>query len=347
MLAYFILFFIPALIAINNNQRFNSKFLWIVVGIIFSVVIGLRHKVGGDWYNYLNHYIDMQFYTYSKIFTGEDPGYYLLNLIMYDLDFGVYGVNLVCAVLFMLGLIKFAKLELNPWMVLAVSVPYTITVVSMGYTRQAVALGFVMWAIVYLRQNKMFGFFVLVILAATFHKSAVVMIGLGIFASGGGKFLKIIAVGAIGIGVYNMFLASYADRLVTNYVEAQMQSSGAFIRTFMNLIPALLLVLYRKRWQEYFDDYKFWFIIAILSIFSFAIVGMASTAVDRMALYLIPIQLVVFARLGILMSHQFNPYYVNLSVIAYYGLVLFVWLNFAAHSHYWVPYQNILFLGLY
>jgi hypothetical protein len=289
----------------------------------------------------------MKFENIYTIINRTDPGYYLINFFMYNLDFGIYGVNFVCAILFMIGLMKLAKQEDNPWMVIAVAVPYTITVVAMGYTRQAVALGFVMWAITYLKDNKMFGFFFFVFLAATFHKSAVLMIGLGIFANGGGKFLKIIAVGAIGTGLYNTFLASHADALVRNYVDAQMQSSGAFIRTFMNLIPAILLIIYRKRWKEFFDDFTFWFIIALLSIVSFAIVGIASTAVDRMALYLLPIQMIVFARLGILMSYQFSVQTINIAIIGYYSLVLFVWLNYATHADYWLPYQNILIHDLW
>lgn len=346
MITYFMMFLIPAFIAINNKVLTNN-FFWLILGIIFSIIIGLRFEVGGDWGTYLNHFLDMQYNTFEKVITGQDPGYYLVNLLMYELNLGIAAVNFVCAAIFMYGLIIFAKQEDNPWMIIAVAVPYTITVVSMGYTRQAVALGFVLWALVYLRQNRMLGFFLLVILAATFHKSAVIIIGLGIFTNGRGKILKIFAVGVIGIGIWSAFLSQFQDGLIQNYVTAQMQSSGAYIRTFMNLIPAILLILYRKRWKELFDDFGFWIIIAFLSMFSFAIVGLASTAVDRIALYLIPIQLIVFGRLAILMSHQFSMSIVNLAIVTYYSLVLFVWLNFATHAHYWLPYQNILFLDLW
>ena len=59
------------------------------------------------------------------------------------------------------------------------------------------------------------------------------------------------------------------SKLVKNYVEANKESSGAFIRTFINLIPAILLIIYRKRWKELFDDFNFWLIIALLSILKF------------------------------------------------------------------------------
>lgn len=347
MITYYLLFLIPFLISINNNKNFNTKLLWFSTIFIYSFLIGFRHNVGADWHAYINHFTYTRFQTYSEILTGRDPGYYILNRIIYDFDLGIYGVNFICAILFMTGLYKLAKKEFNPWLVLTVAVPYTIIVVAMGYSRQAVALAFVMWAITYLRENNMFKFIILIIIAASFHKSAVLMIGLGIFANGGGKFLKIIAIGTISIGLYNIFLASHTDALVYNYIEKQQQSSGAFIRTFMNLIPAIILILFRKKWKELFDDFTFWFIIALLSILSFVIVGIASTAVDRMALYFIPIQLIVFSRLGILISDKINTAYTNICIGLYYLLVLYIWLNYASHSHSWLPYQNILIYDLW
>lgn len=345
MLTYFIMFLFPAFLALKNIQVGTG--VWIFFGFIFSLLIGFRFEVGGDWVHYIDHLNRMQYENLETIITGEDPGYYLLNFLMYELDFGIGGVNFICGILFMTGLIKFAKQEYNPWMVIAAAVPYTIIVVSMGYTRQGVALGLVLWAITYLRINKMIGFFIFVTLAATFHKSAVLIIGLGIFAGEGSKLLKIIAVALIGFGVYDAFLSQYQDRLIKNYVDAQMQSDGAKIRTLMNFIPSILLIIYRKRWKEFFDDYTFWFIIALLSVFTFSIVGFASTAVDRVALYLIPIQLVVFARLAILMSHQISMQVVNIAILAYYFLVLFVYLNFANFSYAWLPYQSILLQDLF
>ena len=169
MITYFIMFLIPAFMAINNRIS-NNNILWFILGVVFSIIIGLRFEVGGDWFTYLNHLSHIKYYTYGEILLESDPGYFLLNRLIYDLDLGIGGVNFVCAAIFMYGLIKFAKQEYNPWMVIAVAVPYTITVVAMGYTRQAVALGFILGAFADLRQNKMITFFILVVLATTFHK---------------------------------------------------------------------------------------------------------------------------------------------------------------------------------
>lgn len=347
MTLYFVMFLIPAIIMLTCGQLANKKFIWYMAGFLFTIIIGFRHIVGGDWWNYLGNYENIKYSSFLEVITGEDPGYYLINYLMHELNFGIYGVNFICASIFVYGFLRFARSEYNPWMVLTVAVPYTITVVSMGYTRQAVALGLVLWAMVILKEKNLLKFVLLILFATAFHKSAVVMIGLGFLTQSGGKVLKSIAVLFIGIGIWQIFLSQYQDALWTNYVEAQMQSEGAKIRTFMNFIPAFLLILFRKRWNEVFDDFKFWFVIAILSILSFIFVGMASTAIDRMALYLIPIQFVVFSRLTILMNNIVDGKFINLAIALYYGLVLFVWLNFAGYSYAWIPYQNILFLDLW
>ena len=66
----------------------------------------------------------------------------------------------------------------------------------------------------------------------------------------------------------------------------------------------------------------------------------SSTAVDRVGLYMLPLQLVVFSHLPDVLGKQNGgkPIWVAL-VLAYYCAVQFVWLNFASHAKYWLPYR--------
>ena len=43
------------------------------------------------------------------------------------------------------------------------------------------------------------------------------------------------------------------------------------------------------------------------------------------------------------MRGQFPPEMVRVGMVLAYGAVLFVWLNYATHARYWLPYRNILF----
>ena len=66
---------------------------------------------------------------------------------------------------------------------------------------------------------------------------------------------------------------------------------------------------------------------------------MSSAATDRAALYLIPIQMYVFSNLHRLAKTRWGRTFIVDSVVVYYALVLYVWLNYAVHAKYWVPYQ--------
>ena len=359
MFEYFLLFLIPLFLAwslpsstefkLNTDSNFQPKkdlFKWFLIGLIFTLFIGYRHEVGGDWGSYLRHFNTIDYYSLIEVLYRSDPGYYIINWFMSDLGYEIYSVNLICGAIFMTGLIIFARRQPNPWLAITVAVPYLIVVVAMGYTRQGVALGFVFWGLAALENKQFKKFLILVALAATFHKSAVLMIGLGIFLQGKGRFVRILAVGFVGFGIWNAFLALHQEGLWNTYVSVQMQSQGAMIRVAMNFIPAVILLLYRKEWKKQFNDYPFWLMIAIGSISSVLIVNFASTAVDRIALYFTPIQVVVYARLPYLLRDKFNPQAITFCILTFYSLVLYVWLNYATHSLYWVPYNNILFEGL-
>ena len=88
-------------------------------------------------------------------------------------------------------------------------------------------------------------------------------------------------------------------------------------------------------------EYKVWRLFALISLALFAgyFVTGASTALDRVALYMIPLQLFVFAHLPDLMGryHRLNQPIVLL-IVLYSALIQFVWLMFGNFSRAWLPY---------
>jgi len=349
MFSYVFIYFLFALLAISmsNQKRVHTHIVvWLFVGIFLTLFIGWRHHVGGDWNNYLRRFQQVADLSFSATMGKSDPGYQLIVYIINDFGLSIYAVNFVSAMLFVTGLIVFLRKELNPWLGLTVAIPYLIIVVSMGYTRQGVAIGLVMWGLASLQKKKFLQFLLLIALATSFHKSAVLMIAFGMFTQGKGKFFKFIGVLVAGIGIWLSFIDDTSSALWKNYIEKEMQSQGAFIRVVLNFIPALLLLTFHKKWKEHFNDYTLWMMIALASIVSLVAVKFASTAVDRMALYFIPIQIVVYARLPFLLNERLSPKVTTIFIILFYALILFVWLHYAANAQYWIPYYNMLFLDL-
>ncbi len=346
MTSYWVLYLASALPALLGGFGAGRRYLspWLLLGVLFVLVIGLRFQVGADWYNYLYQYEMAAVSRLADALNTSDPGYAFLNWLMFQLGVGIEGVNLVCGGLFITGLVIFCRQMPSPWLALAVAVPYLVVVVAMGYTRQSVALGFVFWAMASLERGEFKRYLALIAVAVLFHKSAVLMIPLGLFLHGKGKVVRALAIVLAGYTLWDTFLAEHQETLWQNYVEAQMVSQGAAIRAWMNFVPAVLLLLYRKQWRATFPNYLFWFWLAIVSLTSVMMVGFASTAIDRVALYFSPIQVAVLSRLPYLARRQLAPRLTTAIILLGYAIVLFVWLNFASHAQYWLPYRNLLFL---
>ena len=345
MLIYWFMFLIPMSMALFvGHARQKNVVFWFFIGFLFIFIIGFRDEIGCDWFNYVRHYertLDMAF---LEIFNkGKDPGHAFVNWLMGQWEFGIYGVNFIYAIIFVIGLIVFSRKQMYPWLALTVAVPYMVVMVSMGYSRQGVALGFFMLAITYIEEGKFKSYVFWVLMATLFHKSAIILLPFGLFLSKGGIWLRILIMIPVFYGGWDLLLAEKQEELWKTYVEQQMQSSGAYIRVFMNFVPAILFFIYRKKWKQSYADYPFWFWIAIGSIVSMLLVNEATTAVDRIALYFIPLQLAVFSRLPYLMRNSISPNIAKLIIILGYAMVLFVWLSYATHSHCWMPYQNMLF----
>jgi len=330
----------------TSRKQQYSLMPWILVGFLFIILIGFRFDVGGDWGNYLRNYNNIIGLSFADSMRGGDPGHKFLGWLSARWDLGIYGTNMVYGIVFVWGLIRFSRQQPYPWLAIAVATPYLIIVVAMGYSRQGMAIGIFLLAVSYLDKGKFKTYVGLIFIAALFHKTALLLLPLGVFLYGKGFLLRVLMLLPIAYGSWDLLLADRQEHLWRNYVEEQMKSDGAKIRVIMNLLPSLLLLKYRKVWKRDFDDYRFWFWIAIGSIVSVFLVDFASTAVDRVALYFIPIQLVVFSRLPYLAKKQIKPSVTKVLIVLGYAAVLFVWLNYATHSVYWLPYQNLLFQGI-
>ncbi len=162
-----------------------------------------------------------------------------------------------------------------------------------------------------------------------------------IFAGKRNRLLNVIAGAAAFFLFFDLFLADSTDQFVKNYIDARYTSQGAWIRVAIILVPAVVLLVKRGRLGLAEQEEKVWRYIALTACAMpvILITTPSSTAVDRMALYLLPLQIVVLSRVYLLFG---KPRTGIAAVIFYSFLVQFVWLNFAQHSRLWVPYRSFM-----
>lgn len=350
MLTYWLMFLFPAMVTLSRtslptppSHRWRAS--WFYVWLALTLLVGWRHEVGGDWFPYVVIFENTQGRPLAEIFeNSKELGYMLLNWLGAALGYDVHFVNLCCGAIFAAGLVAFCRNQPRPWLALAVAIPYLVIVIGMGYTRQAVALGFAMLGLVALSRQRTLHFVLWVALATLFHKSAVLLIPLAVMATPRGKLWSFVWVGFSTGLLYWLVLADSVDSLKEGYLEAAMQSEGALIRVSMNLLPALLLLHFRRRFVWYSGERNLWVQFAMLAIVTFVwlFFSSSSTAVDRVALYLIPLQIYVFTRLPDILGHGKSRRFWVQAVLLYYTTVQFVWLFFAVHAEYWLPYDNVL-----
>ena len=138
MTTYWVLFLLPFLGSLwpRNNSTFSKVLLWMGLVITTLILVGLREKVGGDWINYLEAYRRIEDEGLGPALRNRSIGYGLINWVTSLLGGGIYGVNLVCASVFLSGLLAFCLRQPLPCLAWLVATPYFIIVVAMGYTAE-------------------------------------------------------------------------------------------------------------------------------------------------------------------------------------------------------------------
>ena len=132
--------------------------------------------MGGDWGNYINYVESAMDKSLADMFLTSEPGYNLLNWLGANLFGGVYLVNTICGLIFSFCLLTFCRSQPRPWLALTLAFPYLVTVVAMGYSRQGVAIGLEMLALLSLQRDRLVPYLVLIAFAATFHRTALVLL---------------------------------------------------------------------------------------------------------------------------------------------------------------------------
>ena len=351
MTIYWLLLTFPMIAALANSGRkldFSPRVVpyLLLFWVFYNVVSGLRYDTGGDWYTYNLMVENISYYDFSEALNETDLLFGATAYVSTRLGLGLYGVNFVCSALLSWGVLKLAWRLPDPWISVAASFPYLMIVVGYGYIRQAAAIGLVLVAICHLSDRRLIRTFVYLAMAALFHIGAVVVLPLIGFALMRRNFLAMIGIGIVAMILYFFVLAAQLESFQFGYVEQGYSSGGAFVRLLMSLIPAVLFIILQKRIKMNELDHAVWmgFSLATVACFAALFISASSTAVDRVGLFFLPIQVFMFGHLsGILGSgNKAIARFVTFGLMAYIFLIQYVWLTEADHAFLWVPYKWIL-----
>jgi hypothetical protein len=332
-------FFVGTLGSQRQSQHGTALSPGLLAGLLLVLLmVGLRYQVGGDWYTYQRMFEWSGRVSFDRVMARGDVGYGLTNLLALKIGTEIWLVNLICSGLFTFGLARLAGQQQEPWACLLIAIPYLVVVVAMGYTRQSAAIGCIMAGFASLLQRRsLFRFALWILVGALFHKTAVIAFPLIAFVLPRNKILNTLLIASASVALYFAFVEEAADDLVRNYISARYSSTGALIRVSMCVVPAFVFFLCWRKLAFGEVANRLWRNLS-LAAFGAALllaISPSSTAVDRIALYLLPLQLVVLGRLpGTVLERTTG----QVAVALYSGAVLFTWLNFGVFSRVWIPY---------
>ena len=331
-----------------ERARHRANAVWVVFATALALFIGLRWKTGGDWGNYYNNL--QAFYWVGPAATTEtsrDAGFTALSLFAALFPTGIIVITLFSGILMAYALVRFSLDQPRPWLCMTVAFPYLVVVCGMGYVRQGIAISFILLGLLALRRGRVLSYTGWAIMGALFHSTAVALVPLGAIASGRRKLFTGAVILALSILAFNALVGSRADTLFNVYVvDRQSDSAGALIRALMSAMPAAIFLLFRKRF-ELEGPFQFaWVLLSVAALIQVpaALFYSSTTVVDRLGLYLLPVQCFIWSRVpDALGSNKQQRVMLGTAIVCLYLAVFFVFMSFGVHARLWVPYRFFLF----
>lgn len=287
--------------------KYAGGILYCTFGCIFLLPIiamfGLRYGIGTDYFNYENIYNALHSVNFVQYWKGltlgrtyfyVEPGYYLLNRVFPNYRYLLWGIGILIFALFWLSVKNFKnRIKYGFALFIFLCVQY---IFSQNVMRYSIALGFILLAYEALTEEKNVKFFILVLLAALFHKTSLCCIAMFFLKEYKNKEVNrlrnILLFGCILLFPFiSNFLFHFVGNLsifqryfsTTQYYKAEIINIGW--KWLLHIAPVILpLILFCRK--EIFDkgDTSVLFRICIMEI-PFRMLGLYNTWYTRLARY--------------------------------------------------------------
>lgn len=327
----------------GGNPRVN-RFGWYLTFIMAVVFVGMRHRVGTDWFNYLammNSAKDA--FSITELFRVSEPFYAILLKISIWSGYGMYLTNVITTIVSLAGIFALARRMPEPWLALMAAVPYLIVVVGMSANRQFFAIGILMYLVSIWQKTSLPMRVAWIILAVGFHKTAVMFFAFVILDTKINPYLKFIVIFLMTVGtIYYLNTSDSMDYYSQTYISGEkvVESRGAQAHAALTAIPALMLFLIPTLRRQI----PTWPVIGYLaygSIGCFILTFYYSTAGDRLALYFFAVPMFVWSLLPSAFPSS-SRILVRFAIALIMNGLMAGWLFFANEAESHIPYGNAL-----
>ena len=341
MLIYFMIL-APALVLSWARPSLHQKLTLglIVYFCILLIFMGLRDETGADWFGYVNIFGIIKYGTEYK---GKEFIFQYVNVLSDYLGYDVYGVTFICTAVFLVGIFSFALATPQPWLAIAMVLPYLGFIVGMSGIRQAAAIGICYTALARWEKLSLVVRLGSIGVAAGFHTSAVLMTPLLLFQTQRYFKLKIllsaiVMVAGIRASADDVIVADYVNR----YYTLNVQSSGAFQHVVLSAFPSAIYLLLKRRFESAGLARPIITIGAWISLAALPLVFLSSTGSDRFALYFSYVQMWVYPAI-VSMYGKKNHAVISAFTTTLSLMIFLIYFTFGVTVKQFVPYKTIMF----
>ncbi len=349
MTPYFSVFFILYLFGFIDDKVRSQKihfFLLLTVSIVLVIFIGFRYSVGGDWATYLNVLEKHRYFDFYTAFSTNEFLWTYLNVLSNYFNFGIVGINVFAALVFIISLKVFNKKFSNNSYIYMLAFPYYILLVSMGFTRQCLALSFLLLSLSVDKPFKDIKILLLLTVGIFFHNSLIFVCWIPfLYKPLISKFKLFMIFILILVIIYLVLTSKIAFSYYFKYFFTQaVFAEGAKFRILFNLIPSILYIIHTKFFFKD-KDYIIWLSLSLLNIILFILLilnFLPSGMIDRLLVYISIIHLVVFIKLFDLYKNNFREIFIALTSSLFF-IYMSGWILFGNNSSSWYPYNMQLY----
>ena len=312
----------------------NKLYIFFLIATLV-IVSGLRSNIG-DTYAYKHSY-SINKYTWEAIDYSGDFGFNIIQLLLQkissDPQLLIFSTALITNILIIITLIKYSKMIELAIFVYITSGMFT---TSMNGIRQYLAAAFVFIGTNYIVKGDFKKYFLLILLASTIHKSALVLIPIYFIARREAWTKVTIILLAFSVFIvlgFNMFselLFTAIDDTQYGHYSTFTEGGASKIRILVNLVPILIAFLGREKLKRLWPQSDYIVNMSIISLV-FIVIASQNWIFARFNIYFGLYNLILISWIVKLFKH-------NNQRLIYYGILVCYFAYFY--------YEHIISFGL-
>lgn len=357
----FIIFMFGAFLDLTNVNRVKKAIVLFILGSICIVLSSIRWETGTDWLPYLQFFEINQ--TYEDFISGQfEWGYAFLNYFVKSIT-NQYNVFLFAMSIIVIGLKYKVIYAFSLFPLLSLCLNFANYNGDLFPVRQSIAIAIILWSTYYIIYRKIVFFIVTVLLASTFHISALVFLPAYyiFYLKCSRLILAFLTVIAIFVGnsnmtkdflmytlglidnemVLKMIFYLEAEELNNNFGSALSNQTTIFMGVMRRCFFLAPLIYYKYKFQKISQQYSGFLNLNIVGIcFYFFFSGLSTVLAGRGSVYYMIYEVFVIPYLILVVKNDLSNKIIFFTLFAVYCFLKYYNGLFMYYDEY-VPFTSI------